>query len=104
VLATSGASRSLSLPDVPTFAELGHKGLVIQEWFAFFAPGRTPKAAVAALSAELQEALARPAVATAFAPVGMTAVGSSPQALAARITTEQRFWQPVLRALALRDE
>lgn len=42
VLATSGATRSLLLPRVPTFAEQGRPDLIVQEWFAFFAPGRTP--------------------------------------------------------------
>lgn len=102
VLATSGAARTVSLSDVPTFAESGRPDLVIQEWFAFFAPGRTPKAVVDALSAELQEALARPAVATAFAPAGMTATGSSPEGLAARIVAERKSWQPVLQSLAIR--
>lgn len=97
VLATSGAARVASLPAVPTFAEAGHPGLVVQEWFAFFAPGRTPPDVVATQSAELQDALARPAVAAAFAAAGMVAVGSSPSALAARIASEQKTWQQVLR-------
>ncbi len=104
VLATSGAVRAPSLPEVPTFAERGHPELVVQEWFAFFAPGRTPKEVVAAVSAELQDALARPAVATAFAPAGMVAAGSSPAALAARIAAEQKTWQPVLRAHGIHAE
>lgn len=104
VLATSGAVRAPSLPEVPTFAERGHPELVIQEWFAFFAPGRTPKEVVAAVSTELQDALARPAVAAAFAPAGMVAAGSSPAALAARIASEQKTWQPVLRAHGIHAE
>lgn len=104
VLATSGAKRTPSLPEVPTLAESGRADLVLQEWFAFFAPGRTPKDVVAALSAELQEVLARPAVATAFAPAGMTAIGSSPAALAGRIAAEQKIWQPALRAHGIHAE
>ena len=73
VLATSGAKRAAGLPDVPTFAEQGYPSLVIQEWFAFFAPDRTPREVVTTLSAGLQDALSRPAVASAFAPVGMVA-------------------------------
>lgn len=97
VLATSGATRLASLPAVPTFAESGHPGLAVQEWFAFFAPGRTPQGVLATLSGELQDALARPGVTAAFAAVGMVAVGSSPSALAARIASEQKTWQQVLR-------
>lgn len=98
VLATSGPTRSAYLPEVPTFVEQGHPSLVVKEWFAFFAPGGTPKDHIASLSAALQESIARPAVAAAFAQAGMTPTSSSPSSLVARIAVEQRYWQPVLRA------
>lgn len=98
VLATSGHVRSAYLPDVPSFVEQGRPDLVVKEWFAFFASGRVPTATVAATSLALQEAIARPDLAAAFAAAGMTPASSSPAILAARITEEQRYWQPVLRA------
>lgn len=104
VLATSGPTRSSTLPGVPSFAEQGHADLVMKEWFAFFAPGRTPKALVASLSSDLQRALAQPGVAGALQPAGMTPAWSTPQALAARISDEQRLWQPVLRARGIRAD
>jgi tripartite-type tricarboxylate transporter receptor subunit TctC len=104
VLATSGPARSSTLPEVPTFAEAGHADLVIKEWFAFFAPGRTPTALLTSLSADLRQALAQPGVAGAFQPAGMTPVSSTQQALAARIADEQRLWQPVLRARGIRAD
>ena len=104
VLATSGPTRSAYLPDVPSFVEQGHANLVVREWFAFFAPGATPKDTVASLSATLQEALARPEVLAAYAQAGMTAASSSPAALSARIAAEQRYWKPVLRTLGISAE
>jgi len=41
-LAVTGAQRSGSLPDVPTFTELGVPGLAFSNWFGFFAPAGTP--------------------------------------------------------------
>ena len=104
VLATSGPTRSAYLPDVPSFVEQGHANLVVREWFAFFAPGATPKDTVASLSAALQEALARPEVLAAYAQAGMTAASSTPPALSARIAAEQRYWKPVLRTLGISAE
>jgi len=52
----------------------------------------------------LRQAIARPELAAAFAQAGMTPVSSSPAALAARIASEQRFWQPVLRANDIRAD
>lgn len=98
VLATSGPTRSAYLPEVPSFVEQGHPNLVVKEWFAFFAPGGTPKDTLAGRSAALQEAIARPAVLAAFAQAGMTPTSSSPSSLLARIAVEQQYWQPVLRA------
>jgi tripartite-type tricarboxylate transporter receptor subunit TctC len=104
VLATSGPARSAYLPDVPSFAEQGHAGLVIREWFAFFASGAVPPAAVESASARLRSAIERPDVASGFAEAGMTAVSSTPAALAARIRAEQRTWAPWLRASGIRAE
>ncbi len=104
VLATSGPTRSAYLPDVPSFVEAGHPDLVVKEWFAFFAPGATPKDTVASLAATLQNAIARPELSAAFALAGMTAASSSPAALSARIAVEQQYWRPVLRAHGIRAE
>jgi len=98
IIATSGRARSVYLPQVPSFAELGHPSLVLTEWFAFFAPGGTSKETVADLATSLQEAISRPALVALFAQAGMTATSCSPPSLSARIATEQRYWQPVLRA------
>lgn len=104
VLATSGASRSAYLPNVPSFSEQGRPDLVVNEWFAFFASGQVPKAAVDATSAMLREAMARPELSIAFAQAGMTAASSSPSTLSARIASELRFWQAVLRANDIRAD
>jgi tripartite-type tricarboxylate transporter receptor subunit TctC len=104
VLATSGPARSAYLPDVPSFVEQGHPELVVKEWFAFFASGRMPRAAVEANSAMLREAIARPELLAAFAQAGMTPASSAPAALAARITSEQQVWQHVLRANDIRAD
>ena len=101
VLATSGATRSSYLPDVPSFVEQGHPELRVKEWFAFFAPGRVSGDIVAKTSAALAEAIARPEVSVAFAQAGMTPASSSPSDLAARIVSEQRYWQPVLRTIGV---
>jgi tripartite-type tricarboxylate transporter receptor subunit TctC len=104
VLATSGPSRSASLPDVPSFAEQGHPKLVVKEWFAFFAPGAASQAVVDEMSSALQLATAHPQVAAAFAQAGMTPVASTAASLAARIALEQAYWPPVLRAYGIRAD
>ena len=104
MLATSGPARSAYLPEVPSFVEQGHPDLVVKEWFAFFASGRVPKSAVEATSTVLREAIARPELAAAFAQSGMTPASSLPSTLSARITSEQQYWLPVLRANDIRAD
>jgi tripartite-type tricarboxylate transporter receptor subunit TctC len=104
VLATSGPARSAYLPEVPSLVELGYPELVVKEWFAFFASGRMPRATVEATSAVLREAIARPELSAVFAQAGMTPASSLPSILSARITREQKYWQPVLRVNEIRAD
>lgn len=104
LLATSAPQRSVFSPDVATLAELGHPKLAVREWFAFFLPGRTLPATLAATSQALRTAIARPALASAFAESAIVAVSSSPSELVERIAAEQRAWQPLIRAAAIRVE
>ena len=104
VLATSGAQRTAMLPDVPTLAESGHPGLVVREWFGFFAAGRVAPAIVEASSATLRQALAQPALVSAFTDAGMVALSSTPAAMASRIAAEQRVWEPLIRSLGVQAE
>ena len=104
VLATSGAQRSAYLPDVATFGEQGYADLVVREWFAFFMSGRVAAASIEAVSQALRQAIARPELAAAFAESGMVPAASTPTALAARIATEQSYWENVVRASGIRLE
>ena len=104
VLATSGPTRSTYMPEVPSFVEQGRADLVVKEWFAFFALSATPKDTVASLALTLRDAISRPELSAVFAAAGMTAVSSTTPLLAERIASEQRYWQPVLRALGINAE
>lgn len=56
-LAVLGDVRSAALPDVPTAAEAGMPGVVLEEFFPILAPAGTPPAALAALSAAFTAAI-----------------------------------------------
>jgi tripartite-type tricarboxylate transporter receptor subunit TctC len=77
MLAQSMKTRSTSLPDVPTFEETGMKGLVIEQWLGVFAPGGTPASTVVRLNAEINKALADPAVRDNFQKASLEPVGGS---------------------------
>jgi tripartite-type tricarboxylate transporter receptor subunit TctC len=53
-LAVSSAQRNPDFPDVPTYAELGHRGVTIVGWWGLMALAGTPPAIVERLTRELE--------------------------------------------------
>lgn len=104
VLATSGAKRTVLMPEVPTLVEQGFADLVLREWFAFFMSGRVTPQQAEARSEVLRLALAQPELTAAFSNAGMVATSSTPTALVARIATERRTWEQIIQALGVRVE
>jgi tripartite-type tricarboxylate transporter receptor subunit TctC len=97
ILAITGLQRHPALPDVPTFAELGHKGLEANGWFSAFAPAGTPKPIVDKLSAEIRKILATPAVSTRLTGMGLRTVGSTPEELTAVLVNDLPRWTKIVK-------
>jgi tripartite-type tricarboxylate transporter receptor subunit TctC len=70
VLAVSGSTRALALPDVPTTVEAGFPNSDYNFWTGMFAPAGTPRAILDRLNAETVKALAMPAVKQKLANAG----------------------------------
>jgi len=104
ILATSGATRSPLLPDVPNFAEAGLKGVEGSGWFAIYAPAKTPEANVRAINAAVNKALAAPEVRERFAKLGLEPTGGSPADLAAIMKRDTERWGPVVKASGFRAD
>ena len=99
ILATSGAARSRFTPNVPTFVEQGFRDLVLDEWFGFFVPGKTPPDIVNQLNAAIRAALAVPEVVTGLAQMGLVATPSSPTELAALLKRDTERWGPLVKTV-----
>lgn len=98
VLATSGNARSPFFPDVATFAEQGMADLTAEEWFAFYAPARTPANVIAAASAAINAALTDRAIVDSIGQLGLIAKGSTPDELArAQKESHDRWEAPIKR-------
>ena len=96
-IAVTGAKRSPSLPDVPTFAEAGLKGVESYAWYGFFAPARTPKEVIDKLNAEAQKVMKGPEFAKVLADTGSEYVGDTPASFAKFIAAEQVKWAKVAK-------
>src|SRR5205814_9867743 len=81
LLAQSGETRSLSMPDVPTLQESGFPGLTLESWYAGFVPLGTPAAVISQLNAAMNQALADPVTREHFMKSATEPVCGTPQDL-----------------------
>ena len=92
LLAVASKQRTPLAPDVPTFTELGYKGLEVEAWHGLFAPKGTPADVVALLNKHMNEIVRLPDLQPRIATWGAIPTGGTPQALQAQVTeTHNRF-------------
>ena len=104
ILASSGATRSTVLPDVPTFKELGLKGVEAIGWFGFFAPAKTPKPIVDALNRGINKALQSPDVVEKLSKIGMDPVTGTPEDFAGIVASDYAKWGPIVKASGFKPD
>jgi len=104
ILATSGATRSPLLPDVPTFAEAGLAGIEGTAWFGIYAPAKTPEATVRQLNAAINKALASAELRERLTKLGLEPAGGSAADLAARMAQDSARWAPIVKASGFRAD
>jgi tripartite-type tricarboxylate transporter receptor subunit TctC len=95
-LATSGARRSATLPDVPTVQEGGVQGYDVTSWNALYVLKSTPPEIIHALNQAVQEVVAIPEVRRRFGEVGIEAKASTSAELAARLRQDIDKWAKVI--------
>jgi tripartite-type tricarboxylate transporter receptor subunit TctC len=88
-LATTGATRSPLLPDVPTLAESGFPGFTAYVWSGLAAPKGTPPAIIDRLNRELKAAMASPAVQGFMQKASIEIVTDTPAELLAFMREER---------------
>ncbi|WP_426957130.1 Bug family tripartite tricarboxylate transporter substrate binding protein [Muricoccus radiodurans] len=103
-IAVVAAERVPEVPDVPTFAEGGAPGVVIDSWFGLLAPARTPAATITALNAAFNRALGNETFRRRAAEVGIAPLGGPPELMGERVRTEAARWLEVVRANNLRAD
>ena len=98
-MAVSSAQRMDSLPDVPTLAESGVKGLAgfeADQWYGLVAPAGTPVAVVQKLNQVINASLSTPEMMARLKTEGATAMPASPVVFGQLIQTEIKRWRPVV--------
>ena len=93
-----GEKRSPVMKDLPTLAEQGIKDVNMTQWYALFAPAKTPKAIVDRLNREVNAILAEPATARKIAEQGAEVETGTPEQLKALVQKEVARWKGVVSA------
>jgi len=96
-LAVAADARMPQMPDVPTFAELGFKGLEVSNWFGVIAPKGTPAPIVARLNEAINRALRDPEIAERITTQGNVIGGGTPAEFARFIADESARWSQIIR-------
>jgi tripartite-type tricarboxylate transporter receptor subunit TctC len=95
-LAIASANRSASLPNVPTTAELGLKGVRMDTWYGLFAPAGVPRAVFERLQVAFERARKAPALAQALQTQGITALSMSQAEFRSALQQDFDRWVPLL--------
>jgi tripartite-type tricarboxylate transporter receptor subunit TctC len=96
-LAVTSAKRVPAFADLPTVAEAGVPGFDVTAWAGVIVPAGVPKAIVARLNAEVNKALAAPAVGDKLPELGLQVAGGTPEEFAAHIRKEAARWADVVK-------
>ena len=96
-LAVTSTKRVPAFSDLPTISEAGVPGFDVQAWAGVMVPAGVAKPIVQRLNAEINKALATPALGEKLPELGLIVVGSTPEQFAAHIKKEAVRWAEVVK-------
>lgn len=97
-VAVTGAKRSPGLPAVATMVEQGFTDFVVEPWFGYMVPVKTPRAAVDKLNAAFNTAMKNPKVRARMEEANLIIGGGTPEQFAAYMRAEVDRWAQVIKA------
>ena len=103
-LAVTSSKRSALLPDIPTLAEVGVKGIEGSAWIGFVVSSKVPADVQKKLSDALIQAIHDPAVQQRLQAQYMDPVGNTPAEFRAYMDDELRRWKPLIGQLGIKAQ
>jgi len=99
-----GSKRRASvLPDVPTLDEQGIKDVYADNWYALFAPAKTPAPVIARLNAAVNAVLKDPETARKLIEAGADPAAGTPEQLAEFLKSELERWGKVVKEKNIKE-
>ena len=99
LLAQTTKARAPSLPEVPTYGEMGFPNVYSGSWVGFFAPARTPDAIVAKLNGAINQSLKDPAVQDRLKAIGFDPMFKTAHEAEAYFKSEVASWAKMVNAV-----
>ena len=96
-LANLGPKRSDQLPQVPTMAEAGVKGVEVVVWYGIFTPAATPREVVGKLADAIIRATRAPDIRQKLRDLGAEPVGNTPDEFGKLFREEIVRWAEVVK-------
>jgi len=103
-LGITGARRVSALPNVPTFAEQGFEGFLLDSWVGFLAPAKTPKPVVDALVVALREITQTAELRSKLIDMGFEPLGNTPAEFSAAQKVELPQWAALIKSSGVTTE
>ncbi|MEO8443126.1 MAG: tripartite tricarboxylate transporter substrate binding protein [Betaproteobacteria bacterium] len=103
-LGIAGKKRSTAIPDVPTMAEAGVKGVEGENWNGVLAPAGVPPEIVVLLNREIVKAVNQPQVRERLAALSLEAIPSTPAEFRKVLDSELKKWAEVVKAANIQAE
>ena len=97
-LAVTDPARTPELPDVPTLAEAGVKGVALSSWYGVAAPKGTPPAVVEQLNRDIAQIFNDPATKAQLQKQGLSVWIVAGPAFGELIRKETAGWAPIIKS------
>ncbi len=96
-LAVAATKRNPQLPEVPTMAEAGVKGVEMSAWYGIYMPASTPKAVIERVNAEVNKVIAMPETQTRLSAIGADLTPMTPAQFKAFHDAENQRYGDLIR-------
>jgi len=101
-LAATGPRRFADLPDVPTFEELGIKGMDYKQWFGILGPAGMPKGVVDKLAGAMDQVMRMPDVRERLVSMALNVAAPGPDEMKRQLEGDAARWVKLAQELDLK--
>ncbi len=103
-LAVTSAERSPAFPQLPTVAEAGVPGYVVESWYGLFAPAKTPNDVIGRLNKSAALAVQSEAFKKLGVNEGLVMIARPPEELDRYFRGEEERWRKVIEDAGIKIE